>query len=143
MLRLIRPVILTIESRPHKSAFSSIYSCRQVLDFRGLRSMSSFTRKRASTGRHEFEIYENVTSQSRKETQHGEQSPYTSHEQRTAADPRQNSIHDVYISNVLDQYDNIRLIHLKLQVMREMDLEHNSEQPGNPEASGTSTLRHV
>ena len=104
--------------------------------------MSSFTSKLASTGGREFEIDENVTSQLRKEAQHGEQSPYTSHEQRTAADPRQNSIHDVYISNVWDQYDNIRLIHLKLQVTPG-DLEHNSEQPGNPEASGTSTLRHV
>ena len=137
----MRPVILAIGSRPHKSTCSSIYSCRQVLKIQTFRSMSSFTRKRASTGGREFEICENITSQLRKEAQHGEQSPHTSHEQRTAADLRQKSIHNVYISNVLDQYDNIRLIRLKLQVTPEMDLKHNSEQPGNPEANDASALQ--
>ena len=104
--------------------------------------MSSFTRKCASKGGREFGIYENVVSQLRKEVQHGEQSPHTSHEQRTAADPRQDSIHDVYISNVLDHYDNIRLISLRPQGTPAMG-EHNSEQPGIPEASDTSTLQWV
>ena len=104
------------------------------------RSMSSTLGKPPLAGPRENEIYSSVASQLRKEAQKEEENLRASHEQRTAADPRQNSIHDVVLTKILDGYDNIRLLRLELTGTSAVRPEQNHEHSSRLNASYTSTL---
>lgn len=37
----------------------------------------------------------------------------TSHEQRTAAEPRENEVHDAFLSEIININEDVRLLHLR------------------------------
>lgn len=54
-----------------------------------------------------------LTNEATKGLRNGNKELRTSHEQRTAADPRQNAIHDVILFKVETLYQNVRLLRLR------------------------------
>ena len=76
--------------------------------------MSTYSSQSQPAGNRENERFYSIVSQSRKEDKQKDGSSYTSHEQRSAADQRQNRIYDMTLSQIIDdRYTAIRLIRLK------------------------------
>ena len=91
------------------------------------------SRMQRSRAGHENELYGSgaarLQMKAAKGSQKGDEELRASHEQRTAADPRQNAIHDVILSKVETIYQNVRLLRLRPNRSRfdhEADEEHCS-----------------
>lgn len=103
-------------------------------------SMSSSTSKSAKAHQRENEIYQSVASRLRKEVQDSGTSARTTHEHRTAADPRQNTIHDVRLTSILDLYESVRLLRLQVMYPSTIDPEQELGHLSYINASNTSIV---
>jgi len=103
-------------------------------------SMSATTSRSTEAHRRENEIYQSVVSRIRKEVQETEERARTTHERRTAADPRQNTIHDVRLTSILELYDRVRLLRLQVMNPSATDPEQEHEHPSSIDASNTSIV---
>ena len=125
-------------------AFAPFSGTAQLPFVRGLQiypvcSMAT-TSRLEEAHRRENEIYQSVVSRLRKEVQETEEGARTTHEQRTAADPRQNTIHDVRLTSILELYDKVRLLRLQVMNPSATDPEQEHEHPSYINASNTSTV---
>lgn len=126
-------------------AFASSLGTAHLPFVRGLHTyplcrMSSTTSRSKEVHQREKEIYQSVASQLRKEVQESGDSAITTHEQRTAADPRQNTIHDVQLTSILGRYDRVRLLRLRVMNPSATDPEQEHEHPSHINASHTSIV---
>lgn len=106
--------------------------------------MSSTLAHSTCASEREKEIYSTIVSHLRDHAEQEKKSLSYSHEKRTASDPRQNHIYDVLLSSILDRYDNIRMIRLKLKENPTVDTETQVEDATYVKASHTASRRsHV
>lgn len=129
-------------------SFASSFSTAHLPFERGFQiyplcRMSSTTSRSKELHQREKDIYQSVASQLRKKVQEIHESgdgTIKTYEQRTAADPRQNTIHDVRLSSILELYDNIRLLRLQVISPSTTTPEEDHEHPNHINASPTSIV---
>lgn len=137
----------TAPERRQSGAFASSLGTAHLPFIRGLQTyplcrMSSTTNRSEEAHQREKEIYRSVASQLRKEVvQESGDSATTTHEQRTAADPRQNTIHDVRLTSISELYDRIRLLHLQVINPCATVPEQEQKHPSYINASYTSIVK--